>query len=405
MFKMLHSGEQNERKNGFPFIQYHFMERGLTGHYLNISTTGEVARAFVPAPLPPAPPLVLDGDLGTLLDAASTAIGRLDGISAILPDPQLFIYTYVRQEAVLSSQIEGTQSSLSDLLRHEMDGTPAALLDDVSEVSCYVDAMQHGLARLREGQPLSLRLLREIHEKLLAHGRGSGKQPGEFRRSQNWIGGSRPGNARFVPPPPDAVMDCLGALEKFMHNEPVRTRPLLKAALAHVQFETIHPFLDGNGRLGRLLITFLLCAEGVLSQPLLYLSLHFKRYREEYYRLLQHVRETGDWEAWLRFFLEGVVQTSETAVSTARRLLMLFQRHRTLLAGESASVLRLHQLLQQHPVMSAPAASRALKISHPTATRSLRTLEEHGLLKEITGTDYRRLYAYSEYLENLNAEG
>lgn len=379
------------------------MERGPTGHYLTISTTGEVARAFVPAPLPPEPPLVLDGELGALLDAAATAIGRLDGISAILPDPQLFIYTYVRQEAVLSSQIEGTQSSLSDLLRHELDGAPAGLLDDVTEVSCYVDAMQHGLDRLREGQPLSLRLLREIHEKLLAHGRGSGKQPGEFRRSQNWIGGTRPGNARFVPPPPDAVLDCLGALEKFLHNEPVRTRPLLKAALAHVQFETIHPFLDGNGRLGRLLITFLLCAEGVLSQPLLYLSLHFKRHREEYYRLLQHVRETGDWEAWLRFFLEGVVSTSETAVSTARRLLMLFQRHRTLLAGESASVLRLHQLLQQHPVTSAPAAAQTLQISHPTATRSLRTLEQHGIIREITGADYRRLYAYSEYLEILNA--
>ena len=344
----------------------------------------------------------LDGELGTLLDAASTAIGRLDGISLILPDPELFIYTYVRQEAVLSSQIEGTQSSLSDLLRHEMDGTPAALLEDVTEVSCYVDAMQHGLERLKQGEPLSLRLLREIHGRLLAHGRGSSKQPGEFRRSQNWIGGSRPGNARFVPPPPDAVMDCMCALEKFLHNDPVRTRPLLKAALAHVQFETIHPFLDGNGRLGRLLITFLLCAEGVLSQPLLYLSLHFKRHRSRYYELLQHVRETGDWEEWLRFFLEGVVQTSETATRTARRLLSVFARHRPQLVGESATVLRLHQSLQQHPVTSAAAVARTLGVSHPTATRSLRTLEKHGIIREITGTDYRRLYAYTEYLDILN---
>lgn len=378
------------------------MQRGPTGYQIPISTVGETAKAFVPHPLPPIPPLELDGELGTLLDAASTAIGRLDGISLILPDPQLFLYTYVRQEAVLSSQIEGTQSSLSDLLRHELDGTPSALLDDVTEVSCYVDAMQHGLNKLQAGEPLSLRLLKEIHAQLLANGRGSTKQPGEFRRSQNWIGGSRPGNARFVPPPPDLVLDCMGALEKFIHNDPVRTRPLLKAALAHVQFETIHPFLDGNGRLGRLLITFLLCAEGVLSQPLLYLSLHFKRHRSDYYRLLQEVRETGIWEDWLRFFFEGVIQTSEAATLAAKRLLSLFDEHRNMLAGESASVLRLHQLLQQHPVTSAMAAAKTLGVSHPTASRALRTLTQHGVLKEITGRDYRRFYAYSGYLDILN---
>jgi Fic family protein len=377
------------------------MQRGPTGYFSPISTVGEPARAFIPHPLPPEPPLELDGDLGSLLDSASIAIGRLDGISLILPDPELFIYTYIRQEAVLSSQIEGTQSSLSDLLRHELDGAPAALLEDVTEVSCYVDAMQHGLERLKNGEPLSLRLLREIHARLLAHGRGSSKQPGEFRRSQNWIGGSRPGNARFVPPPPDAVLDCMGAMEKFLHNDPVQTRPLLKAALAHVQFETIHPFLDGNGRLGRLLITFLLCAEGVLRQPLLYLSLHFKRHRSTYYRLLQEVRETGNWEEWLRFFFDGIITTSAAATTTARRLLDLFATHRKLLAEESATVLRLHERLQQHPVISTMAAAQALGVTHPTATKALRTLERHGIVREVTGGDYRRLYTYSDYLAIL----
>jgi Fic family protein len=348
------------------------MQRGPTGHFTTISIVGETARAFVPHPLPPDPPLELAGELESLLDAAATAIGRLDGISLVLPDPQLFIYTYVRQEAVLSSQIEGTQSSLSDLLRHELDGAPAGLLDDVTEVSCYVDAMQHGLAQLQRGEPLSLRLLRDIHVRLLAHGRGSGKQPGEFRRSQNWIGGSRPGNARFVPPPPDLVMDCMGALEKFLHNDPVRTRPLLKAALAHVQFETIHPFL------------------------------HFKRHRDEYYRLLQEVRETGIWEDWLRFFLEGVIQTSATATRTATRLLDLFQRDRARLADEASSVLRLHQILQQHPVTHAMSAAKTLGIAHPTAARSLRRLAEIGIVRELSDSSYRRFYAYSGYLDILN---
>ena len=377
------------------------MQRGPTGYQITISTTGETARAFVPHPLPPVPPLLLDGELGALLDAAATAVGRLDGISIVLPDPELFLYTYVRQEAVLSSQIEGTQSSLSDLLRHELDGAPAALLDDVTEVSCYVDAMQHGLTRIKEGEPLSLRMLKDIHARLRSHGRGSSKQPGEFRRSQNWIGGLRPGNARFVPPPPDVLMDCMGSLEKFLHNDPIPTRPLLKAALAHVQFETIHPFLDGNGRLGRLLITLLLCAEGVLSQPLLYLSLHFKRHRDEYYRLLQEVRLTGDWEQWLKFFFEGVIQTSESATNAARQLLSLFAKHRALVKGESATVIRLLERLQQHPAISTIAAAKDLEVSHPTATKALRSLENLGIVREVTGRDYRRLYTYTDYLAIL----
>jgi Fic family protein len=378
------------------------MRRGLAGHFLPIASSGEQARAFVPAPLPPEPPLDLTGSLGELLDAAAVALGRLDGLSLLLPEPRLFLYTYVRKEAVLSSQIEGTQSSLSDLLQHELDSTPAALEADVTEVSRYVAAMELGLARLKEGVPLSLRLLREIHACLLSHGRGSSKEPGEFRRTQNWIGGSRPGNAAFVPPPPDALWETMGALEKFLHDEPVKTRPLVKAALAHVQFETIHPFLDGNGRLGRLLITLLLCAEGILSQPLLYLSLHFKEHRSEYYRLLQEVRETGDWEAWLEFFLQGVVRTAASATQTARRLLSLFQSDSIQLQGESATVLRLHTLLQQKPVLSVSVAARELGVTSPTATKALRTLEQKGIVSEITGGEYRRLYAYSRYLDTLN---
>ena len=381
------------------------MQRGLSGHYTPISTVGEPARAFVPHPLPPEPPINVDGEMGTLLDAASTALGRLDGISSLLPDPRLFLYTYIRKEAVLSSQIEGTQSSLSDLLRHEIDGTPSALRDDVTEVSCYVDAMEHGLKLLEDGQPLSLRMIREIHARLLANGRGSSKQPGEFKRSQNWIGGSRPGNARFVPAPPDLTLECMGALEKFLHNDPVTTRPLLKAALAHVQFETIHPFLDGNGRLGRLLITFILCAENVLSQPLLYLSLHFKQHRETYYELLQEVRLTGDWEKWITFFLTGVIETSNEAVTNARRLLDLFQKDRTRLQSEAASVLRLHDAFQLHPILSSSSAADRIHATAPTVNNGFKKLESLGLIHELTGGNYGRLYAYTAYLNILNEGG
>jgi Fic family protein len=378
------------------------MQRGLTGHYIPTNTAGEVVRAFVPHPLPPDPPLVVDGEMGILLDAASTALGRLDGISSLLPDPRLFLYTSIRKEAVLSSQIEGTQSSLSDLLRHEVDGTPSGLLADVAEVSSYVDAMEHGLKLLAEGQPISLRMIREIHARLLAHGRGSTKQPGEFKRSQNWIGGSRPGNARFVPAPPELTLEAMGALEKFIHNDPVPTRPLLKAALAHVQFETIHPFLDGNGRLGRLLITFILCAEGVLSQPLLYLSLHFKKHRDTYYHLLQEVRLEGNWEDWLRFFLSGVIETSQEAVSNVRRLIALFQADRARLQNEAASVLRLHEALQIQPILSSSKAAELIGASAPTVNNAFRKLQSQGLVHEMTGGHYGRLYAYTEYLTILS---
>lgn len=383
------------------------MERGLTGYYVTHKTFGETVRAFVPHPLPPEPPLAVDGDLGELLDAAAVAVGRLDGISAVLPDPQLFLYSYVRKEAVLSSQIEGTQSSLSDLLLYEFEGAPGAPLDDAREVSCYVAAMEVGLRRLAEGMPISLRLICEMHAQLLAYGRGSHREPGEFKRSQNWIGGTRPGNARFVPTPPELVLDALGALEKFLHNVPVKTRPLVKAALAHVQFETIHPFLDGNGRLGRLLITLILCVEGVLRQPLLYLSLYLKQHRDHYYALLQEVRLNGNWERWLTFFLTGVRDTAQGAVMTASRLLTLFHADRARLhreGGPGASVLRLHDHLQRTPVTSVARAAAAIEASVPTATAAIRKLESIGLLRELTGGKRGRLFAYDQYL-NILGEG
>ncbi len=380
------------------------MQRGLTGHYISISTTGETAKAYVPSKLPPEPALAIDGEMGALLDAASTALGRLDGVCFLLPDPGLFLYSYVRKEAVLSSQIEGTQSSLSDLLSHELEHTPAGLEEDAAEVSCYVHAMHHGLDLINKGEPLSLRMIRSIHGILLSHSKGSGKMPGEFRTSQNWIGGSRPGTARFVPPPPELVMDCMGALELFLHDQPVKTRPLLKAALAHVQFETIHPFLDGNGRLGRLLITFILCAEGVLHSPMLYLSLYLKKNRDDYYRLLQEVRMSGDWEQWLVFFLTGVLETSRAATQTAGDLLQLFEKDAKVLQPYASSVIRLHQHLQRRPITSIAQAARALSVSTPTAIKALATLEKCGIIHEITGQNYRKLYAYRGYLDILHAD-
>src|ERR1700687_4366976 len=301
------------------------MERGSTGRYDVSTVGGEEVRAFVPDSLPPQPPLELSGDRQRLLEKSTLALGRLDSITTLLPDPQLFLYAYVRREAVLSSQIEGTQSSLSDLLLFELEEAPGVPIDDVVEVSNYVAALEHGMARLRGGFPLSNRLTRDMHEKLLARGRGSENQPGEFRRSQNWIGGTRPGNAHFVPPPPARVEEAMSALERMFHDADASYPVLVTAALAHVQFETIHPFLDGNGRIGRLLIPILLHNAGMLQQPLLYLSLYFKQHRDEYYRLLDRVRTGGEWEAWLDFFLEGVATTATSAVETAQRLLALFK--------------------------------------------------------------------------------
>jgi Fic family protein len=361
--------------------------------------------AFVPNPLPPDPPLALSGELHDLLERANRALGRLDGLATLLPDPALFLYLYVRKEAVLSSQIEGTQSSFSELLMYENAEVPGLPMNDVEEVSRYVAAMSHGLKRLRDGFPLSLRLLREIHEVLMFTGRGSEQTPGEFRRSQNWIGGSRPGNAMYVPPAHDALLEHLGKLEMFLHDQPARTPTLIKAALAHVQFETIHPFLDGNGRLGRLLITFLLCAEGALSEPLLYLSLYLKQNRTRYYDLLQNVRMEGDWEEWLRFFLLGVETTAVQAASTARRILTIFERDRSVCetVGRSAgTVLRIHHFTRRNPVFTLPVVVGTLKISFPTATSGIRLLEKLGIVKEVTGRGRDRVYTYSEYLAVLN---
>jgi len=333
------------------------------------------------------------------------AVGRLDGISALLPQPDIFLYAYVRKEAVVSSQIEGTQSSLSDLLLYEQAAAPGVPVDDVQEVSNYVAALNHGLKRLREGFPLSLRLIQEIHAILMSGVRGGMKSPGEFRRSQNWIGGSRPGTARFVPPPPDELMNCLGALEKFMHDDPVATPALIKAALVHVQFETIHPFLDGNGRLGRLLITFLLCAEGVLNEPLLYLSLYFKENRSEYYDHLQSVRRTGDWEGWMRFFLRGVKQTADQAVSSARRLRDLFAADLekiTAVGRAAANIIRIHQQLQLQPVTSVNTIAAKLDMAVNTARSALTQMQTLGIVREITGGKYGRLYAYDAYLTILS---
>ena len=376
-----------------------------TGVYRSCSTAGETYRVYVPDPLPPAPPLELDSEHHDLMEKANRALGRLDGLTLLLPDTSLLLYFYVRKEALLSSQIEGTQSSFNDLLLFENDEVPGVPLDDVQEVSSYVAAMEHGLNRLRGGFPLSLRLIREIHEILLSKGRGSNKGPGEFRRSQNWVGGTRPGNATFVPPPPESLMECLGALEKFLHNDPVPTPVLIKAAMAHVQFETIHPFLDGNGRLGRLLITFLLCAEGAMNEPFLYLSLYFKAHRQEYYDWLEKVRNDGDWEGWLKFFLTGVLETADQATQSAKLILNLFEADRAkieALKRATSSTFRAHQLMRAKPLLSIPQAAKILGLTVPTVTQSLDVLQQLGIVREITGRKRGRLFGYSGYLDILN---
>ena len=380
------------------------MKRGETGRYRITDAAGEQIKAFVPHPLPPAPPLDLAA-IQTPLEDAQLALGRLDSLTTLLPDPYLFLYTYVRKEAVLSSQIEGTQSSLSDLLMFELQESPGVPVDDVTEVSNYVAAMEHGLQRLRGGFPLSNRLIREIHSELMAKGRGSDKSPGEFRRSQNWIGGSRPGNAHFVPPPPDAVPDCMSDLERFLHTKDVALSATVRAALMHVQFETIHPFLDGNGRTGRLMITFLLCHEGVLQEPLLYLSLYIKQNRDEYYALLDGVRQNGDWEAWIEFFLKGIKQTADSAISTAQRLVTLLSddRERIQDTGRAAgSALRVQQVLKERPITSISQVCDLSGLSFPAASSAMERLVDLGITREITGRLRNRLYVYDSYLAILN---
>ena len=375
------------------------------GSHVRVATVGEAVQAFVPPPLPPEPPVRLH-ELQALLDRANQALGRLDGISSVLPDASLFLYMYVRKEALLSSQIEGTQSSLSELLRFEDDHKADVPVRDVEEVSNYVAALSHGIRRLAD-LPVSTRLIREVHGILLATGRGSARELGEFRRSQNWIGGTRPGNARFVPPPQDRVGELMSDLELFAHDDTSALPFLVKVGLIHVQFETIHPFLDGNGRVGRLLITLLLCAHGVLKAPVLYLSLYFKRHRDEYYALLQAVRTKGDWEAWLRFFLEGVGETADQAVETAQELMQLFGRDRQrieALGRPAASALRVHEHLKERLLGTVAGMANRLGLSAPTIAKSLRHLESLGVVKETTGRRRGRVFVYDAYL-NVLAQG
>ncbi|MCY4053382.1 MAG: Fic family protein [Hyphomicrobiales bacterium] len=374
------------------------------GQKIIISTVEEKVKAFIPPCLPPNPAVEM-GKLYQKLEDANRALGRLDGVASILPDTPLFLYMYSWKEALLSSQIEGTQSSFSDLLLFEREENSRVSRDDTQEVLNYIAAMDHGLARIRGNFPISLRLIREIHELLLSKGRGSTQQPGEFRRSQNWIGGTRPGNASFVPPPPDRVLDLMSDLELFIHADTPEIPSLIKAGMIHVQFETIHPFLDGNGRLGRLLITFLLCAQGILKQPILYLSLYLKTHRQQYYDLLQRVREQGSWEDWLEFFLDGIIETSSQASEAAQEILNLFEvdKNRIDRLGRPAtSAFRVHQLFQQKPLIGIPDVARELGISIPTVAKSVQHLEDLGIVREFTGRQYNRRFIYSEYMNILS---
>ena len=383
------------------------MRRPPPGQYVEVATAGERFKAYVPAPLPPAPPIDWSPALRRRFDEALLALGRLDALTAHLPNAALVLYSFVRKEAVLSSQIEGTQSSLSDLLLYEIDEQPGVPVEDAKEVSCYVAALEHGLARLRGGFPLSLRLIGEMHAVLLNHPLGRGKTPGEFRRSQVWIGGTRPGNAAFVPPPPEAIADCLSDLERFLNDLPEATPPLIKAALAHVQFETIHPFLDGNGRIGRLLIVLQLVHDGLLREPLLYPSLFFKRHRTLYYELLNGVRLQGDWERWLDYFAEGVEQSATQAVATAQRLLALVNQDRDRIAKigrGAASALAVLQALQRQPVTTAARLVKDTGLALATVNRMLVQLIHMDIVSELTRRQRDRIFSYRAYVDVLNAE-
>lgn len=373
------------------------------GRYIETTAGGERVRAFVPPRLPPDPPIEIEDFLGRL-SAADRALGRLDGIATLLPDRALFLCMYVRKEAVLSSQIEGTQSTLSELLLFETEAEAGAPIDDIREVSNYVDAMMYGLERLKE-LPLSLRLIREMHERLMQGSQSGNKSPGEFRTSQNWIGGTRPGNAIYVPPPVTELMPCLDAFEKFIHAETPGIPVLVKAGLLHVQFETIHPFPDGNGRLGRLLITLFLCTQRALHEPLLYLSLYFKQHRPDYYRLLQEVRERGTWEAWLEFFLDGVTTTANHAFDSAVRITELFKadhEHIARASSRAGSLLRLHELLKANPYVTPTVAAKRSGLTMPTVNSGLAELERFGLIREITGRKRGRVFCYQAYLDIIS---
>lgn len=354
-------------------------------------------RAFIPSPLPPVPPIAMDTALAHLLSDADRALGRLDGVATVLPNPGLFVATYVKHEAVLSSQIEGTQSTLEDVLAYEAGGAGQGSSKDVEEVVNYVAAMNHGLARL-SSLPMSKRLLRETHAELMRGVRGGDKTPGQFRTSQNWIGagGGTLHTASFVPPPPSQLHDALDKLEAFLHDRDA-VPPLIHVALAHAQFETIHPFLDGNGRVGRLLITLLLCERGILRHPLLYLSLYLKAHRAQYYDRLTAIRQDGDWEGWLGFFLRGVRDVSDSAAQTAQDILHLRETARAELT--SANAQRMLDFLFQHPVVAVRKAQELLGCSFATADKTLAGLEDAGLVREVTGAKRNRRYRFEPYLQ------
>lgn len=380
-------------------MEYSANNKNRAGHYVQQPTS---YRAFIPAALPPVPPIELNGEMHTLLSKADRALGRLDGSITTLPNPDLFVFMYVRKEAVLSSQIEGTQSSLQDVLAAE-----ARILDherpsDVREVLNYIDALRHGLERL-ESLPISVRLFREIHEHLMRGVRGSHLTPGELRRTQNWIGpaGCTLNSATFVPPPPDQVPQALSDLERFLHHD--QSLPMLiRIGLAHAQFETIHPFLDGNGRIGRLLIAFLLCEADVLQKPVLYLSHYFKRERQAYYDHLQAIRDHGKWEAWLHFFLNGVAEVSQQATETVRRILQLREDHRALIADElgysAGSAHRVLEEMYKRPILSVKDVREITGNSFAAANNLVAKLSELGMLREITGQARNRRFRYEPYI-------
>jgi len=375
------------------------MAQGRAGRYIR-QPTGY--KAFIPAPLPPDPPIQYDDELQELLSRADRALGRLDGSIQTLPNPNLFVFMYIRKEAVLSSQIEGTQASLNDVLEAEAKLYNPGRPSDVNEVLNYIEAMNYGLQRLAT-LPLSVRLIREIHAMLVCGVRGHFLQPGEIRQSQNWIGpvGCTLNEATYVPPPPDLVMNALGGLETFIHDE-TSMPPLVKIGLIHAQFETIHPFLDGNGRVGRLLITFLLCERKILQTPLLYLSLFFKQHRHKYYDLLQATRDAGDFESWLKFFMQGLAETSNAATETARQIVDLRERHRNLildnLGRRAGSGVALLELLFQSPAISVNHAASKLEVSYPKANSLITELTSLGILQEATGNARNRLFQYRPYI-------
>ena len=384
------------------------MNRGLTGHYSPAIAGGVACKAFVPAPLPPNPPLEIDGKMQSRINQAMLALGRLDAISTLLPDARLFLYSYVRKEAVMSSQIEGTQSSLSDLMLYEMEGVPGVPMDDVQEVSCYVSALNLGIQRIREDHPLSFRLVTELHQTLMTSGRGTNRCPGEFRKSQVWLGGHRPDEATFVPAPANELDDCWSELERFINDVPDATDPLIKAALTHVQFETIHPFMDGNGRIGRMLIPLILVEAKVLNEPLLYLSVFFKKHRQTYYERLNQVRLTGDWEAWLLFFVDAVAETANQAVNTAKQLNELRQKDKvslTELGRQAGSANQIIDALFEHPIVNINKLIELTGLTAATLGKVLDALEKRlGIVKEMTGQKRNRVYAYSAYIQILNQE-